>query len=201
MIKSIDDIRKLYKDNEQTTLKLKDEISSLLKEEQGLIADANTAAENGDVDGYMKKSGLLERVRATIHVKRIQVDKAAIVPVTVDEAIKAWASYMGKYEKEFDKKKDALEAACKTLTAEYISLCELQNNALKDREEIASLFADERNINNSLPLRKTIEMNDENSCKYHNTTMPIFTILCLMMKQKDAAYFSSIIDQIPYKEE
>lgn len=111
-------------------------ISELESKIAALASAAEAAAAKGDVEEYMAKSDEQHKDEALLYVLRKSNKKAQ---VSGDEVTSAWTSYREDYSKQFEK---AFGDYCKkreALAAAYMGLVEMQNEALKMREQLGKL--------------------------------------------------------------
>ena len=190
---TIEEIKKQQLENNAEKDAILKEIAGLLEQEQTISREADAAAEQGDVDTYIKKSSLLDRIKATIHVKRVQQEKAANLGVTMDDAKSAWDAYQRKYEKDFKRCAENVQKANEAAAEAFLELCDFQNKALENRESLANLMGGtDSDARNMFPLEMHIDASE--SCWYHNVKIPICAALCIMLGKKPEDYFSYIIN-------
>lgn len=156
---TIEKIKAMIAEHSAGRKALENEIADLLKQEAELAAQAEAAADSGNVDDYMDLSAKKNRATATIFVKRKQMDKIPGNALPEDVARDAWADYVTDYNTDLKKKLAAYAAAKKKLCELYSDLIDTQDGALSFREllaansgKTAAAFAMEY-----IPVRKGLE--------------------------------------------
>ena len=178
MKKSFDDLERMLTAAENTRQKLSEEINELTRQKSECHAEAQAAAEAGDVDSYMEKHKAEERIDAQIFVKRTQMDRISTT-ASREDVMSAWADYSKRYDSEFEK---VWADYLKSRTASYnlfMKVCRLQNDALKTRERCACLAGED---NASLFRMKTIDGKAAEGLRYKQ----------LMLQMPDTCFFLAI---------
>ena len=130
---TIEKIKAMIAEHSAGRKALENEIADLLKQEAELAAQAEAAADTGNVDDYMDLSAKKNRATATIFVKRKQMDKAPVKALPDDVAREAWAEYAEDYNKALKKKLDEYASLKKKLCQMYGEMLDYQNEALNVR--------------------------------------------------------------------
>ena len=130
---TIEKIRTMIAEHHAGRKALENEIADLLKQESELAAQAEAAADAGNVDSYMDLAGKSNLVSATIFVKRKQMDKTPGKALPDDVAREAWADYAADYNKALKKKLDEYGRMKQKLCQMYGDLLDYQNEALNIR--------------------------------------------------------------------
>lgn len=137
MKSKFEEVQKKYNAAQRQKAQLEAEIIEL-KERQPILSDeAEKRAEAGDLEGYIELKGQADRISAEIHVKELQLKKAA-VPIEKDEAIAAWKEYIKPADAAFVKKFEAYKKARQELCTMLSDLARDRRNALELREMLLS---------------------------------------------------------------
>lgn len=134
--------------DKQTRESLQAELDELLRQEAALEADANAAADAGDVDEYLMKKAAKDRVTAALFVKRKQFDKLSS-SVTEADARTAWANYVAEYNSKLAEGLKAFEEVKADLLQRYSYLVSLQADALAVRSHLGNAVGIDKT---SLPM-------------------------------------------------
>lgn len=133
----IDAIAKFIEDvtkrRSETKARLDDLRTQAMKEE----AAAQEAAEAGDVETYKKHNAKKADLDAQIYVTNVQLEKNLKSEVSKTEAVAAWTEYAGGYDADLRKKLSELEKLKKALFDCFIEIIDLQDAALRKREQCA----------------------------------------------------------------
>lgn len=100
-----------------------------------LEAAADAALDSGDADKYMQIKDDKERTEARILITQRRLSKGN-TSISREEAQEAWKAYVKTYAKDLQKAEEAYNKHRRELCEEYKRLVELQNAALKQREEL-----------------------------------------------------------------
>ena len=157
-MKKIDEFEKLRKQTQAEKDKLAGVIEDLIRKESELLDAANVAAEAGDVDLYQQKTAELEKTRATIFVRRKQMDK--LVPFTDADVVAAWSEYASGFNRAFQKRLDEYGKAREALRKMYMELVRDQNAALIERKRYAGFIQDAGALN-----KVELVLLDNSNCK------------------------------------
>ena len=129
-------LQELFNTRKAEEAKRNSVIAELEKKNAALDAAAEAAASAGDVEGYIEKAEARRKNEATLYVLRKTNKKAQ---VTEDEVVSAWNSFREDYSKQFEKAFGDYRKKREALAAAYIGLVEMQNEALKMREQLGKL--------------------------------------------------------------
>lgn len=144
-MKKIEDFELMRKRTQADKQKIAAMIEDLIRQESELNDAANAAAEAGDVDLYEAKSKELEKIRATIFVRRKQMDK--LCPFTDSEVMESWSDYAKTFNRSFEKKIAEYEKQAKAVREAFLDLVRTQNEALIARERYAGMVSDPEDLN------------------------------------------------------
>lgn len=126
-------IEDVTKRRSETKARLDDLKTQAMKEE----AAAQEAAEAGDVETYKKHNAKKADLDAQIYVANVQLEKNLKSEVSKQEAVSAWNEYARGYDTDLKKKLAELEKAKKSLFDCFIEIIDLQDAALRKREQCA----------------------------------------------------------------
>lgn len=118
-------------------LQLQNEDERVNAERNRLKAEASVALDEADAEKYLSIGKQLERLDVDSLIHKRQLEKAS-VPVTREECISAWADYRPGYEKAFTASMSVLDKARAAYLKAYNDVVDLQEEACKTREELAS---------------------------------------------------------------
>ena len=141
---SISDFDRKLAQGKEAREQLTNEINDLLRQEAALDAEANAAADAGDVDLYESKANAKNHVHATIFVKRRQLDRLGPT-VNEADADAAWSDYVATYNKKLQAALDAFEETKEKFYQQYSDLVSLQHDALAVREHLGAAVGVDKN--------------------------------------------------------
>ncbi len=153
-----EEFEKLRKQSQTEKDKIAGVIADLIRKESELAEAANAAAEAGDVDLYQQKTSELGKVRATIYVRRKQMEK--LCPFTDADVVAAWGEYASSFNKGFQKRLDEYGKAREALRKMYMELVRDQNAALVERDRYAGFIQDAGALN-----KVELVLLDNSNCK------------------------------------
>ena len=94
--------------------------------------------------------------------KRVQLDSLA-APFSEEDIQAAWSDYAEKYTKSFSKAYDAYKESRRKLRAEFMALVMMQNEALRQKENIGRLAGARLS---SIPMIETSMTSSERKVRY-----------------------------------
>lgn len=118
-------------------LQLQTEDERVNTERNRLKAEAETAIDAGDAEKYLSLKQQMERLDVDALIRKRQLEKTS-VPATREECVAAWADYRPAYEKNLTTSLAALDKARVAYLKAYNDCVDLQEEACKTREELAS---------------------------------------------------------------
>lgn len=122
----LEKIQAKYNAAQGLKVRLETDINELKSRQPVLLDEAKKRAEAGDIDEYIRLRDQADRIGAEIHVKELQLKKAA-APIEKDEAIAAWKEYIKTADAAFEKKLEAYKKAKR-------ELCTMLKDLVRDRE-------------------------------------------------------------------
>lgn len=133
---TLDKIESAIKAAEEKREKTNADITRLTKEQKELEAAAQSAAEAGDLDEYIRLHKDAERKAAEVFVTKQHAVKAGHGATTA-EILDAWNDYAAKFETKQKARLDAYIKAKQDLYKQFNDLMAAQNAAYKYREMCA----------------------------------------------------------------
>lgn len=118
MGKTIDDLRAAFEKAQAEKEALKTKIGELERKQDDLKRKAEEAAEAGDVDGYSDLKGQAEHAASEVYVMKKRIQKTD-TPISREDAVAAWGSYITPANKEFEKKHKAYLKAKRDLAETF----------------------------------------------------------------------------------
>lgn len=132
--KMIDALRKKAEQNRQALDSMQTQRTQLIEEHSRAKAAAELV---DDADAYAKIKQSMRALEDKIEFLERQARKTPYV--TKDDAIAAWKDYAAGYNKELAAKIQNMQKARDDLKRAFAEAIALQNEALKDRQEVAAL--------------------------------------------------------------
>lgn len=171
---TIEELDRQAKERTAKKEELTTKIADLEQRETAAKGNAETAAENGDVEAYKAASSEALEIGTQLVVARAQHKKlgSGDAIVTQEDAAAAWKDFAGDYNRKFGKLYADLEKKRSDLLSTYRALLDLQYDALEKRERLADYAGIKYNgvnignrpLDNHFPCRYLPE-----SCKYERS--------------------------------
>ena len=121
----------------EARLQLQSEDDRVNNERLRLKAEASAAIDEGDAEKYLSIGKQIERLDVDALIHKRQLEKAS-APVTKEECVAAWADYRPTYEKSLTSALSILDRKRTEYLRAYNDCVDLQEEACKTREELAS---------------------------------------------------------------
>lgn len=136
---TIEELDRQAKERTSKKEELTTKIADLEQRETAAKGNAETAAENGDVEAYKAASSEALEIGTQLVVARAQHKKlgSGDAIVTQEDAAAAWKDFAGDYDRKFDKLYAELEKKRSDLLSTYRALLDLQYDALEKRDRLA----------------------------------------------------------------
>jgi len=138
-MKTIEAIRELFAKSAAAKDSSQKELKALEQKLESQEKAANAALDNGDAEQLLKIEDEQKLTRAKIRVLQHKLS-ALDIPCTQEEMQAAWKTYVQTYQKDLAKAEVVFAKHRKDLCDEYRKYVEIQNEALKIREEFGELL-------------------------------------------------------------
>lgn len=136
--KKIEALAKRASENQKKADQLRDEVEKLKVQMDAYEAEAERAAESGDVDSYKELKQKAADANAIVYVKQANIKKLSF-PCTEEEARTAWAEFQREYDVMFTKALKEYDAEVKKQRERFKNIIAMQNNARDQRRILAKL--------------------------------------------------------------
>lgn len=144
MSKKIDALIKRANDNQKKADQIRAEIDQAKDQAAKYEAEAERAAESGDVDSYKELKKKAADASAIVYVKQASVKKL-ISPCTEEEARAAWAEFQRERDAEFSKALKEYNEGTRKQCERFRNIIGMQNYARNQRSVLARIagFSDD----------------------------------------------------------
>lgn len=138
MLNKIEALAKQAVKNQEKAEQLRAEVEQLKVQAAKCEADAEAAAESGDVESYKALKQKSDDVNAVLHVKQAAFKKYS-GPCTREDALAAWSDFQREYDTAFNKALKEYDTEMKKQCARFMNIIKMQNRARDQRKVLATL--------------------------------------------------------------
>lgn len=137
----LEKIKKRYAEAQARKKSIEGSIAELKEQAAVLHAEAEAAANEGDVETYSKKRNAAQECEDKIYVKKAMLSHGD-APITLSEAQVAWSDYIGPANRELLKEYEVYKQLKAKVAEQLKKLAEIHEAALINREECLSMISD-----------------------------------------------------------
>lgn len=138
MSTKIENLAKQAMENQKRAERLRDEVEKLKVQMDAYEAEAERAAESGDVDSYKKLKQKATDAGATLYVKQATIKKYT-GPCSQEDALAAWSDFQREYDAAFNKALKEYDAEVKKQRERLKNIIKMQSRARDQRKVLATL--------------------------------------------------------------